>query len=321
MLQLLNKILLKFMPVMTPISVVIGIVFSDSLTPFVFLVPWLFAFMTFSGSLNSNFADIKSVIRYPKPLFVCLAMLHIIMPLIALGVGHIAYRNDPYTIIGLVLAFLIPTGVSSLVWVSIYKGNIIFTLAIIVIDSLLSPFIVPAVLHVFFGKTVHMNGSEIMQGLIWMIVLPSILGMLLNESSKGKIGKILSPKLAPFSKLCLGAVVGLNGAAIAPHFKEVNSQLLILVATVFSLACLGYIVSWFIAKKLFKEDSSIQIALIYNSGMRNISAGAVIAITYFPAPVAIPVIIGMLFQQILASFTGTILSRHYHEPVKEVSAS
>lgn len=319
MLEMLNKVLLKFMPIMTPTSVIIGILFTENLKPFAFLVPWLFAFMTFSGSLNSKFDDIKTVIKYPRPLFICLAILHLIMPIIALSVGHIAFRNDPNTIIGLVLAFLIPTGVSSLVWVTIYKGNVILTLAIILIDSLISPFVVPTILHLFFGTTVHMDGMEIMQGLIWMIVLPSIAGMLLNEATKGKINKVLKPKLEPFSKICLGLVVGLNGAVIAPYFKEINAKLLFITAIVFIVACSGYVVSWFIAK-LFKEERDIQIALIYNGGMRNISAGAVIAITYFPAAVAVPVIIGMLFQQILASLTGTVLSRHYIRQSKELSA-
>lgn len=319
MLQSLNKLLTKFMPIMTPSSVIIGIIFTESLHSFVFLVPWLFAFMTFSGSLSSKFGDLKTVIRYPRPLFICLIILHIIMPIIAYCVGNLAFQKDLYTVTGLVLAFLIPTGVSSLIWVSIYKGNIILTLAIILIDSLLSPLVVPAVLHILFGTTIHINGSEIMQGLFWMIVLPSVLGMILNETTKGKIDGILKPKLEPFSKICLGLVVALNGSAIAPYFKEINGKLLFMIVIVFSLACTGYIIGWFISK-LFKEESSIQIALLFNSGMRNISAGAVIAITYFPAPVAVPVIIGMLFQQILASLTGSVISKHYQEPTKELSA-
>lgn len=319
MLEMLNKALLKFMPIMTPTSVIIGIIFTESLKPFVFLVPWLFAFMTFSGSLNSKFADIKTVIKYPRPLFICLTILHLIMPLIAFSAGYIAFPNDQNTVIGLVLAFIIPTGVSSLVWVTIYKGNVILTLAIILIDSLLSPIIVPTVLHLFFGTTVHMNGSEIMQGLIWMIVLPSIAGILLNEATKGKINKVLKPKLEPFSKICLGLVVGLNGSAVAPYFKEINGKLLFITAVVFLLACSGYVVGWFISN-MFKEETDIQIALVYNGGMRNISAGAVIAITYFPAAVAVPVIIGMLFQQILASLTGTVISRHVIDHSKELSA-
>lgn len=42
--------------------------------------------------------------------------------------------------------------------------------------------------------------------------------------------------------------------------------------------------------------------MIYGSGMRNISAGAVIAGAYFPAETLFPVMIGTLFQQILAAF-------------------
>jgi predicted Na+-dependent transporter len=50
--------------------------------------------------------------------------------------------------------------------------------------------------------------------------------------------------------------------------------------------------------------------------MRNISAGAVIAITYFPAAVAVPVVVGMLFQQILASLNGYFLNRYYNKKVE-----
>lgn len=46
-----------------------------------------------------------------------------------------------------------------------------------------------------------------------------------------------------------------------------------------------------------------------NGGMRNISAGAVLAVTYFPAPVAVPVVLGMVFQQMMASLVGLVLGR------------
>ncbi len=45
--------------------------------------------------------------------------------------------------------------------------------------------------------------------------------------------------------------------------------------------------------------------------MQNISAGAVIAVAYFPPPVAVPVVISMLFQQIQASIYGQLLKRYY----------
>ncbi|MNJ80971.1 hypothetical protein D3C77_795600 [compost metagenome] len=57
--------------------------------------------------------------------------------------------------------------------------------------------------------------------------------------------------------------------------------------------------------------------------MRNISAGAVLAVTYFPAPVAVPVVLGMVFQQTLASLAGYLLKYHAqtHEQSNTASVS
>ena len=52
--------------------------------------------------------------------------------------------------------------------------------------------------------------------------------------------------------------------------------------------------------------------MIYGSGMRNISAGAVIAGAYFPAECLFPVMIGTLFQQILAAFYGSLVRLTVH---------
>ena len=49
--------------------------------------------------------------------------------------------------------------------------------------------------------------------------------------------------------------------------------------------------------------------MIYGSGMRNIRAGAAIAAAYFPGEVMFPVMIGTLFQQILAACYGSLIKR------------
>lgn len=308
MWQSFNLILQKFMPIITPLGVMTGIIFSKTLEPFIFLVAWLFAFMTFSGSLSLKFSDFKSIKKYTVPLVICLIILHLVMPFIAFMTGNLLFPADLYTVTGLVLSFAIPTGVTSLVWVTIYKGGVVLTLLIILIDTLLAPFLVPSILHLFIGTSVEIDGFDIMNGLIWMIVIPSILGMLLNQATKGKVSKSLSPMLAPFSKLSLGLIVALNSSAVASYFKDMNGKLLFMIVVVFMLACSGYMIGW-IVSKLLKLDHETTMALTYNSGMRNIGAGAAIAITYFPAPVAMPVVIGMLFQQIIASLTGSLLSR------------
>ncbi|CRH79497.1 Uncharacterised protein [Chlamydia trachomatis] len=68
-----------------------------------------------------------------------------------------------------------------MIWVSIYKGNAILALTIILIDTLLSPFIVPYSISLFGGGSIEMDLGSIVKGLIGMVVLPSMLAMFLNQ--------------------------------------------------------------------------------------------------------------------------------------------
>ncbi|MGP4067354.1 bile acid:sodium symporter family protein [Halobacillus sp. B29] len=309
MIRTFNQFLQKIMPYLTPSAVVIGVVFSDWFDSLVFLVPWIFAVMTFAGSLGSNFTDLKKVLRHPVSMIACIMVLHIVMPLIALGVGTLIFGSGAHTTIGLVLSFVIPTGITTLIWVSIYKGNVVLTLSIILVDTLIAPLAVPFVMHMLVGNAVEMNIQEIMNGLLWMIVIPSLVGMFINQFAEKEFTERLESNLSPLTKLGIGAVVTINSSAVAPYFININGKLILIGVVVCMLAVLAYFIG-FLTGKLLKIGRPSVISLTFNSGMRNISGGAVIAITYFPPPVAVPVIVGMLFQQVLASFTGKIFASH-----------
>jgi bile acid:Na+ symporter, BASS family len=310
LLQKLNRQLERIMPMITPLSVIIGVLFAASFTPYTNWIPWIFAFMTFAGSLGANLNAFKETLKHPFPLFLTLMILHVLMPVYAWGIGQLAFNGDAYTITGIVLGMAIPTGISSLIWVTIYRGNIALTLSIIVIDTILSPFIVPLTLTLMVGSRVEMDVFSIMSGLFGMVVIPSLLGMLLNQATKGKAKTVLSPKLAPFSKIGLAVVVMINAAAVSPYLRSIDAKLLQITAIVFFIAFTGYLLSFFIGK-LFRGDRDTVVALTFTGGMRNISAGAVLAVSYFPPPVAVPVVVGMLFQQVLASIYGFMVDRHY----------
>ncbi|WP_151734519.1 bile acid:sodium symporter family protein ['Paenibacillus yunnanensis' Narsing Rao et al. 2020] len=311
-----NHFLERLVPVTAPASLILGIVFSVWLKPFTGVVPWVFAFMTFAGSLSSNFNDLKWVLRRPYPLVASLIILHMLMPLLGFVTGNLVFQGDPLVITGILLAFAIPTGIVSFMWVSIYKGNIALTLSLILIDTLLAPFVVPLTLKVLVGAEIRLDIWGMMQSLVLMVALPSIAGLLLNHRTKGKVKLTLSPILAPFSKLGLILVISINSSVIAPYLIDFSVKLAVILLTMLLLAACGYFIGWQCAR-LFKWDHSIATALTFNCGMRNINAGTVLAITYFPAAVAVPVIMCSLFQQILASIYAQLLSRFGPKPQQE----
>lgn len=310
MLQRFNYRLEKLMPLITPLSVVVGVLLGDVLSPYAILVPWVFAFMTFSGSLSTGFREFAEVVSRPLPIVAALFILHVLMPLLAWAAASSLFHEDPYTITGIVLGMVIPTGITSFIWVSIYKGSIPLSLSIILVDMMLSPLVVPASLSVLVGTHVHIDALNIMKGLLWMIVLPSLAGMLLNQLTRGGIKQTLGPKLAPFTKLGMGAVVGINGAVVAPYLSHVSGKLMSVALLVVFLAAVGYGLGWGISR-LMKWERDVSVSMMFNGGMRNISGGAVLAIAYFSPPVAIPVVIGMLFQQMLASLFGAMADKYF----------
>ena len=58
------------------------------------------------------------------------------------------------------------------------------------------------------------------------------------------------------------------------------------------------------------------VTMAFDCGIRNISAGAVLAVAYLPAEALLPVMIGTLFQQLLAAIVGkTLQRRNEREPL------
>ncbi|TSI06218.1 bile acid:sodium symporter family protein [Lysinibacillus sp. BW-2-10] len=308
MLDSINKYLQKMMPILTPVSLLIGVLLSDIGGQLLFLVPWLFAFMTFAGSLSMNFQGLKSFTKYPWVILGTIAFLHIIMPVWAYFVSTVLF-DDHLVTIGFVLSVAVPTGVTSFIWVSICRGNLPLCLSIILIDTILSPIVMPLLVKLVVGQKIEIDTWSIMLDLLWMIVLPSIAAVLLNEWTKGSINATLGKKLAPFQKLSLFLIVMINSSVIAPYLKNVTWEIAGIIAVVFVLAISGYAMCLVLGHYLFK-DPSIITTVVFTGGMRNIAVGVVVASTYFPGKVVMPVVFGMLFQQIIASQFSRVLDKY-----------
>ncbi len=75
------------------------------------------------------------------------------------------------------------------------------------------------------------------------------------------------------------------------------------------MAISGYVLCLILGHYLWK-DVSIITTFVFTGGMRNIAVGVVIATTYFPPKVVMPVVFGMLFQQVLAAQFSKILEKY-----------
>ena len=308
MLRKFNSFIEKWMALVTPTCLLLGVCFPDIAKCGLPYVPAVFAFMTFAGALKSRFKDVANVFRHPGSLLIIMLLVHVVIPTAACGAGHLFFGNNMELITGMVLEFAVPTAVVSLMWVTIYDGNSPLSLSLVVLDTVLAPFLIPATLKILLGSAVTIDPARMMRELIFMVALPAVVAMVLNQITDGKVMETWPGKLAPFSKMCLIFVVTSNSSKVSPYMKHLNGERLEVAAAILVLAAGGYAIGWIIAI-LTRQNKAATVSMIYGSGMRNISAGAVIAGAYFPAETLFPVMIGTLFQQILAAFYGSMMRR------------
>ena len=303
-----NRLTGKWMPLVVILCLLTGIVFSNTLGHLIFLVPYVFALMTFTGAIRSSFRQMANIARHPIPLIVSYVIIHVGIPFIALMAGKILLPGYSSYISGIVLEYVVPAAVSGVMWCIVSGGDISLTLSIILLDTLTAPLVIPLSLHVLVVSQVRINFLNMMLDLIWMVALPALLAMLMNHFSNNRIGERIAPVTAPFGKFALIFIITINSTRIAPFVHHITAVQFEVIAIIFAIAALGYAGGW-LAGFLLRKDSATIVSMTFGCGMRNISAGAVIAAAYFPAETMLPVMAGTLFQQALASIFSHLLTK------------
>jgi len=268
----------------------------------------LFAYMTFITALDTGFKDFLHTLEKPWIALWILLLIHCVMPLIAWGMGLIFYPESPLTRLGFLLGASVPIGVTSIIWTSIVSGDVTLALVAVTVDTLISPFLVPALITLVAGQSVHINYAQMLLELSLMVTIPSILGMAVNDLTRGRMVKFAHSVGGFTSKIGIVLLILINASAVGPeinwNFSLVKMLFVILLMTTFGYY-LGYMGSY--ALKDRRRDTIA--AMVYNVGMRNTSFGLVLALTYFPPPVAIPVTLAILYQQPLAAIVAHLFNR------------
>jgi len=319
-LSVINRHLDRLIPVTTPLAVALGLFLPDvfiNLRPFVI---WLFGIITFSGALKLTARELTIAVRSPVSIVIFFVISHVIMPLAALFSSSLVFDN-PDVIAGFVLLFAGPTAVSGFIWVAIFKGDKALSLSFILLDTMLAPFVVPFTISVLMGAKVSMDMSGIALSLLFMVVVPTIAGVALNEAGRRrKHPPDLQPELPqgtepafkisaaldPAAKICLMLVIAANSSAVAPNIKFNDPLVWKIALLCITLTASGFLLAKFsgFAGKLNEQKG---ISLILASGLRNNSAVMTIAVAFFPESAVLPAILSIIFQQTIAAIMGKLL--------------
>jgi BASS family bile acid:Na+ symporter len=303
---LLNQFLEKRMIMVMGFAIVAGAVFHNQMVGLKPLVPYLFAYMTFVVAINCGARDFQNAIKAPLPLLTIFGALHIVLPILAAFLARTFLPDNPLLQAGVILGTAAPIGVSSSIWINISGGDNALGLTAVVADTILAPLIIPAIMLLTVDRRVNFDVPQLVIGLAWMIMIPTIIGMIIHDRTGGKINRQLKFITGPTSKLFLAIVVASNLAVAWDSLHLLKTSLIPVFLLTFTMGGSGFLLGYLVAK-LTRQTPRLVNTYIFLVGMRNITAGLVMALKYFPELTAIPVVFAIVFQQPMAALAHRFL--------------
>jgi len=267
------------------------------------VINYLLGMVMFGMGLTLNLRDFKIVFSQPKDVIIgCLAQFTI-MPLLAWMLARM-FDLDEALALGVILVGCCPGGTSSNVITYLAKGDLALSVGMTSVSTLLAPFLTPLLTWALAGKTVDVNVVSMFLSILWVVILPIVVGLIVKTLWPNFTEKAVDylPAISTFAITCIvGIVISLNAE------KLLMGGLLIIVVVVLHNACgfgLGYLIGQFLGLSTPKRKAiSIEV------GMQNSGLATSLATIHFAAyPMAsIP---GAVFS-VWHNISGAIVARIY----------
>ena len=288
----------------------------------------MLAYMLFSAGLGVKTAQLRRMLRDPRPLFAGLVasfaipVAFLVAASQLLG-GWLGADHAGTLLVGLTLLAAVSAAPTSTFWVQSANGNLALSLGIVLLSTLLSPVRAPAVFRAS-GLLVQEDCARVLRELvacgagallIVAVILPSLLGL----AVKAVLGEARVAPVVPLLKLVgpvnFLALTYANASAALPRVAaDPDSGFLAMAFAVMSGLCLTtFAAGWGVAR-LLRADRGRQSALRFGLGMTNNSlAQALASAIAVSHPLVVALIVTHTLVQQLAAGVAALAFRRAAE--------
>jgi ACR3 family arsenite efflux pump ArsB len=212
------------------------------------------------------------------------AINFLVIPFLALAIGHWFFPTQPLLVLGFLLAALLPTSGMTISWTGFAKGNLEAAVQMTVVGLVLGSIATPFYAKWLLGAVVEVPLLQVFRQIVLIVFLPLLLGqitraMLIAQRGKEHYQKVLKPLFPPFSTL---GVLGIVFVAMALQAPFIIGQPLVLAKMLIPLLLLygiNFLLSTLVGHRFFARGDAI--ALVYGTVMRNLSIALALAMTAF----------------------------------------
>ena len=263
-------------------------------------INYLLMIVMFGMGLTMKLSDFAVVFARPRDVIIgCLAQF-IVMPLLAFGLGK-AFGLSNELLVGVVLVGTCPGGTSSNVITYLSKGDTALSVGMTSINTLLAPFLTPALTYLYLRTTVSVDVKSMFVSIIQVVIIPIGLGLMINKLF-GRYTQKISDVLPTVSVTAICLIVA---AVVSHNSGKILSTGLVIFAVVILHNLLGYLCGYLIGV-LFKMDLPRKKAVAIEIGMQNSGLATTLAGSAFPN-LAMATVPGAIFS-VWHNISGAILA-------------
>jgi BASS family bile acid:Na+ symporter len=254
------------------------------------LLEWIvtpvLALMVLSVSMTINARDLIQTSRYPLIIIWSVILQFVAMALFSILLGKLFFSHMPDINSGQILLGALPADISAPLMISLVGGNTALGITMLVTAMVLTPLVLPNILTLFGGITMQVPTVYLEVELVGIIVIPLILGLLLNHySAKVREKSDTWPGFASLCYLLLLFVVVSSNAASILSLKEFA---VVIILVELSLNLFGYGLAC-LTKMVFKQAKEIFLPLLFIASTKEFGiAPAAVDAMELPHAVVIP---------------------------------
>ncbi len=299
-------------PIIVIIVSALALFFPASfLWPVPFIVP-LLGIIMFGMGITLTPDDFKAVVKAPKIVLIGLAAQYLVMA----GVAYLIVKvlNLPAGVaIGVILVGTCPGGTASNVMTFIAKGDLALSVSMTACSTVCAPILTPLLTLILAGESFHVNYIGMFASIVKIVILPVILGMLVNKFFK----KPFEPVIRAMPFISMAAIVIIIAGVVAINSGRIFEIAGMTIAAVVIHNAIGLAAGYFIAKKAgFARKQQKTMAL--EVGLQNSGLATSLAKIYF---VSTPeAMVPAAFFSVWHNVSGSILASYWSMKEKKKDA-
>lgn len=241
------------------------------------VINYLLGVVMFGMGLTLNLKDFQIVFSRPKDIIIGSLAQFTVMPLLAWSLARL-FQLDEALALGVVLVGCCPGGTASNVITYLAKGDLALSVGMTGVSILLAPFLTPLLTWALAGKSVDVNIVSMFLSILWVVILPIVMGLLVKWLWP-KFTEKTTDYLPAFSSIAIAFIVAIIIAANAD--KLLAGGLIIVLVVMLHNVCglgLGYVIG-----RLLGLSEPKKRAISIEVGMQNSGLASSLATIHFAA--------------------------------------